>query len=101
MMARRSRGGNWRSGRRTYRPVRGYTLRGRNGRIRYFGVTNNPSRRATQHNRDGKIGKMRVEKTHASRTAALKWERLKLAAYRRRHDGKNPPLNKTWSGSWE
>ena len=61
-MARRSQGGNWRSGRRTYRPVRGYTLRGRNGRIRYFGVTNNPGRRASQHKRDGKTGKMRVEK---------------------------------------
>ena len=101
MMARRSRGGNWRSGRRTHRPVRGYTLRGRNGRVRYFGVTNDPSRRAAQHKRDGKTGEMRVEKTHTSRGAALKWERGKLAAYRKRHAGKNPPLNKTRSGSWE
>ena len=100
-MARRSRGGNWRSGPRAYRPVRGYTLRGRNGRIRYFGVTGNPSRRAAQHKRDGKTGKMRVETTHVNRTAALKWERQKLSAYRRRHGGKNPPLNKTRSGSWE
>ena len=100
-MLRRNRGGNWRGRRRTQRPVRAYTLRGRNGRVRYFGVTNNPSRRAAQHKHDGKTGKMHVEKTYVKRTDALKWERQKLAAYRRRHGGKNPPLNKTRSGSWE
>lgn len=96
---RRSRVGYRRSGRRTP-PVRGYTLRGRSGRVRYVGVTDNPSRRAAQHRRDGKTSKMHVENRHASRAAALRWERLRLASYRKHHGGKNPPLNKTRSGSW-
>ena len=99
-MARPNRGGNRRSARRARRPVRGYTLRGPKGRIRYVGVTDNPSRRAAQHRREGKIGKMHVENSHVSRTGALSWERRKLAAYRTYHRGKNPPLNKTLSGSW-
>ena len=58
-----SRGAYRRSTRRG-RSVRGYTLRGRNNRILYAGVTNNPSRRAAQHRRDGKAGKMKVETRH-------------------------------------
>lgn len=63
--------------------VRGYTLRGRNGRVRYVGVTNSPIRRAAQHRRSGKTGKMKVETRSLSRTEALSWERRRLAAYRR------------------
>ena len=98
-MRKTSRSGYRRTGRRVS-PVRGYTLRGRTGRVRYVGVTSNPGRRAAEHQRDGKTGKLRVEKSHSSRAAALRWERQRLAAYRKRHGGKNPPLNKTGSGDW-
>lgn len=80
--------------------MRGYTLRGRNGRVNYVGVTNNPGRRAAQHLRDGKVGKMKVETRRSTRTEALSWERRKLATYRKYHGGKNPRLNKTWNGGW-
>ena len=82
-------------------PVRGYTLRGRNGRIKYVGVTNNPGRRAAEHRKSGKAGKMKVEGTHRSRTSALKWERRRLANFRRNPAGKNPSMNKTKHGGWK
>lgn len=80
--------------------ARGYTLRGRNGRVRYVGVTNNPTRRAAQHKRAGKTGSMKVETRGLSRSGALTWERRRLAAYRRNHGGKNPSQNKTRNGGW-
>ena len=83
------------------RPVRGYTLRGRNGRIKYVGVTNSPGRRAAEHRKSGKTGKMKVEGTHRSRASALKWERRRLANFRRNHAGKNPSMNKTKHGGWK
>jgi len=96
--------------RRTSRPksaaktktkVSGYTLRGKNGRITYVGVTNNPKRRAEEHRKSGKTGTLKVERQHNSRSDALKWERNKLGTYRRYHEGKNPPLNKTRNGGWK
>ena len=41
--------------------VRGYTLRGRNGKINYVGTTNNPGRRAGEHKSDGKSGRLQTE----------------------------------------
>ena len=49
-MARGSRGG----GRPSGGGVRGYTLRGKNGKIDYVGTTNNPGRRAGEHKSEGK-----------------------------------------------
>ena len=80
------------------RSVKGYTLRGRNGRVRYVGVTNSPSRRAAEHKQASKTGRMKVETRRLTRASAQSWERQKLAAHRRNHGGKNPPLNKTRSG---
>ena len=54
--------------------VRGYALRDRNGRVRYVGVSNNPSRRATEHKRAGKRGKLKVETRPLSRAEARRWE---------------------------
>ena len=82
------------------RTVHGYTLRGRNGRINYVGVTNNPGRRAIEHRQDGKRGCMEVETLPMSPEAARRWEASRLATYRGYHGGKNPPQNKTWSGGW-
>ena len=41
--------------------MRGYTIRGRGGRVNYVGITNNPRRRAAQHQRSGKRGRLKVE----------------------------------------
>ncbi|MCQ3812530.1 MAG: GIY-YIG nuclease family protein [Acidimicrobiia bacterium] len=53
-MARR-----WRTGRR--RSVRGYTMRNRRGKVVYVGTTNNPRRRAVEHQKSGKYGHTQVE----------------------------------------
>ena len=69
-MARGSRGG----GRPSGSGVRGYTLRGKNGKINYVGTTNNPGRRAGEHNSDGKSGRLQTETRPTSRGAAERWE---------------------------
>ena len=53
--------------------LRGYTIRGRGGRVKYVGITNNPSRRAAQHRRSGKRGQLRVETGGLSRGKARRW----------------------------
>ena len=85
---------------RSSRTVHGYTLRGRNGRINYVGVTNKPPRRSAEHKQDGKRGSMRVETRPMSRQAAQRWESRRLNTFRRNHGGKNPPFNHTRSGGW-
>ena len=81
--------------------VRGYTLRGRNGRVNYVGVTNSPSRRAAEHKQGGKSGSMKVETQPMPRSSARRWEVARLAAYRRNHTGNNPRHNQTRSGGWK
>ena len=80
------------------KPVRGYTLRSRRGRVKYVGITNNPRRRAAQHRRSGKRGKMRVETGPLSRRRARRWEGARLARHRRKTGGRNPRYNKTRDG---
>ena len=60
--------------RRAPRNIFRYTLRTRN-RIRYRGITNNPQRRAGEHRRSGRTGRMRIEGPAVTRTSALRWER--------------------------
>ena len=98
-MARFWRGGARRSPSRR-RSVRGYTIRGKYGRVNYVGVTNNPTRRASEHSRAGKRGAMKVETRAMSRESARRWESRKLGVYRRNHAGKNPRFNRTRSGGW-
>ena len=93
-MARGSRGG----GRPSGNGVRGYTLRGKNGKINYVGTTNNPSRRAAEHKAEGKPGKLQAETRPMSRDSAEGWEKNRLSTYRDNHGGKNPPANKTKNG---
>jgi len=95
---RRSQRRNVSKGRRN---VQGYTLRGRNGRINYVGVSNNPKRRATEHRKRGKQGKMKVETRGMSRKKARSWESRRLNIFRRNHSGKNPPLNKSRDGGFQ
>lgn len=81
--------------------VKGYTLRGRNGRINYVGITNNPERRAKELKSEGKSGKMKVETKGMSRNSARGWETKRLSNYRRSHDGDNPRHNQTRTGGWK
>ena len=81
--------------------VRGYTLRDRKGRIKYVGVSNDPRRRAAEHKRDGKHGKLKVETRSMPRSFARYWEKRKLAHHRKTHRGRNPVHNKTRSGGWK
>ena len=97
---------SWRSRRRQRaagrgKRVRGYSLRDGRGRPTYYGVSNNPRRRATEHKRDGKRGKLKVETRPMSRGYARSWEARKLARHRKTHRGKNPVHNKTRSGGWK
>ena len=81
--------------------ARGYTLRGKNDKINYVGITKDPARRATEHKADGKQGKMNVETPPMPRSDARNWEGNRLQTYRRSHDGKNPPQNKNKNGGWK
>ena len=78
--------------------MRGYTIRGAGGRVKYVGITNNPSRRAAEHRRSGKRGRLQVETGGMSRGSARRWEGAKLARFRKRNKGLNPRYNKTRSG---
>lgn len=81
--------------------MRGYTIRGKGGRVKYVGITNNPRRRATQHRRSGKRGRLQVETGGMSRGKARRWEGTRLARFRKSNRGKNPNYNKTRSGGWK
>ena len=98
-----------RGGRRPKGQVRGgksvqYSIRSSGGRPKYYGVTNNPSRRAKQHRESGKLARgdrFRVETRPVSRTKAERVESAKLASHRRSHRGRNPQHNTTRSGQFE
>lgn len=93
-MAKGSRGG----GRPSGSGVRGYTLRGKNGKINYVGTTNNSGRRAAEHKSDGKTGRLQMETPPKSRGSAERWEANRLKTHRTNHGGKNPPHNKAKNG---
>lgn len=78
--------------------ARGYTIRGKHGRIDYVGVTNNPARRASEHKQAGKKGTLKVETRPMLPTSAKHWESGRLETYRRNHSGRNPRHNRTRSG---
>ena len=81
--------------------MQGYTIRGRGGRVKYVGITNNPRRRASQHRREGKRGRLQVETGGMSRRQARRWEGGRLARFRKSNRGRNPTYNKTRSGGWQ
>ena len=113
-MAWRSRGGgrsgsSSRGGGRPKGQVRGgksvqYSISSPRGRKKYYGVTNNPSRRARDHRKSGKLAsgdRFRVETRAVSRKKAEQVESAKLASHRRSHGGRNPEHNTTRSGQFE
>ena len=83
---------------RQRQPVRGYTLRSRRGKVLYVGTTNNPRRRAVEHRRSGKDGRMQVETLGLPR-GFRRWEARTLARHRQQNKNRNPRYNKTRTGS--
>ena len=80
-------------GPRRRRNVYRYTLRQGN-KILYVGQTTSPRRRAGEHRRSGKPGKMRLEGPRVNLDSALGWERGEIAAYRARN-GRRSLMNRT------
>ena len=81
-----------------------YSIKSSKGRTKYLGVTNNPSRRASEHRKSGKLAsgdRFRVETRPVSRADAERVESAKLASYRGSHRGRNPRHNITRSGQFE
>ena len=76
----------------------GYTLRSHKDRIKYIGETNDPQRRAAEHERDGKTGRMIVETDPMPRADAHRWEKQKLADYQNENQGMKPVYNRTQDG---
>ena len=80
------------------RDTYGYKLKDGN-ETTYIGITNDPERRAQEHENDGKkFTKMEVDKYPTSRKIAGQREKERIATYMRNHDGKLPRDNKNDSG---
>jgi hypothetical protein len=77
----------------TYR----YILKNGNS-IEYIGITNDPKRRETEHNKDKCFGKMEIIGPAVSRESAENWETERLNTYAQNHGGNVPPANKTKNG---
>lgn len=81
-----------------------YSIKSSRGRTKYYGTTNNPSRRAAEHRNSGKLARgdrLRVETRPMSRAKAERVESAKLASYRSSHHGRNPQHNTTRSGQFQ
>ena len=81
--------------------VVGYSLRDKNGKRVYTGITNNPRARKAEHQVDGKrYGYFQIETEPMTRKDAEQWERRSLKGSRQR-TGKNPKYNKTSTGQYQ
>jgi len=79
-----------------------YSIKGGDGQTKYIGTTNNPSRRAGQHKKSGKLepgDRLVVETRPTSRTKAERVEKAKLKSFRQ-NNGRNPQYNKTNDGQY-
>ena len=79
-----------------------YAVKDKNGRTKYIGTTNNPTRRASEHRKDGKMrssDKIEVQSRPISRHKAEQLERRRLKGHRRTH-GANPQHNTTNDGQY-
>lgn len=71
----------------------------KNRKIIYVGITDNPKRRTSQHDRESKrFNTMNVVGPAVTQNSVEKWEQNRLESYRRNHGGKNPLYNKTDEG---
>lgn len=102
-----SRGGSRSGGTRSAsnkpsKGVRVYSLYDSNGKRTYVGSTNNPTRRASEHAKSGKLakgGKLKVESKSMSRQAAQRLEARKIQGYQQR-TGSLPKFNRTANGQY-
>ena len=79
-----------------------YALVNGKGATKYIGTTNNPSRRAAEHRKTGKLGngdKLVVQTRAVSRESSERVETAKLASHRLQHGG-NPKHNTTNDGKY-
>ena len=79
-----------------------YVIVNGKGEPKYVGTTNNPSRRAGEHRKTGKLGngdKLVVQTRAVSRESGERVEAAKLASHRRQHGG-NPKHNTTNDGKY-
>lgn len=67
-------------------------------KILYVGITDDPQRRESEHQRAKDFQKMEVVGRAVTRESAEKWETERIDQYRRNHNGQVPPLNKTKNG---
>lgn len=74
-----------------------YVLKDGN-KIKYVGITDNPQRRESEHQRNKDFQKMEIVGRAVTRESAEKWETERIDQYRRNHNGHVPPLNKTQNG---
>lgn len=79
-----------------------YSIEGADGKTKYIGTTNNPSRRAGQHKKSGKLGsgdRLVVETRPTSRSKVERVEKAKLKSFRQ-NNGRNPQHNVTNDGKY-
>lgn len=66
------------------------------GKIVQYGITNDPERRESEHENDGKrFSTFSTKGPAVTKTSAEEWEEQKLKDYRAHHHGKNPRYNET------
>ena len=64
-------------------------------KIVYFGITDDPERRETEHKSERKrFKRMNIVGPAVTQETAEQWEEKRLETYRRNHNGKNPKYNK-------
>ena len=79
-----------------------YAIKDKNGRTKYIGSTNNPTRRAAEHRESGKMrsgDNLEVQSRPISRRKAEQLERGRLKGHRRTH-GDHPQYNATNNGRY-
>lgn len=74
-----------------------YLLR-KGNEIVYIGISYDSVERAQQHQADKEFTRVEKVGIKTTREAAEKWERERLATYRKNHGGRNPKYNKTNHG---
>ena len=79
-----------------------YAIKDQLGNTKYVGSTNNPTRRASQHQQSGKMqqgDKLEIQSKAITKQQAERLEAGRLSGHRREH-GKNPEGNRTNDGQY-
>ncbi len=79
-----------------------YAIKGKTGETKYIGSTNNPTRRAAQHQQSGKMQpgeSLEIQIKPISREQANRLEAGRMSGHRKAHGG-NPERNHTNDGQY-